>query len=645
MKKTLISIALLTIVGRLIGAHLIGGEMYYTCVGIGSYEITINMYRDCASNGADFDSAFGAFTTGRLTVYEGDQNIRTVDMPSPTIEHIDLTTGNPCLEIPPNLCVEQGVYHFNLQLPISSESYHIVYQRCCRNPTINNLVDPGEVGGTYAVEITPLGQVTCNSSPQFISRPPSVVCVNELLTYDHSATDDDGDIIQYSFCQPFNGGTRSSPAPSPDSPPPWNPLRFLDPYSFDNPIGGDPIVNINEDGVISGIPNQLGQYVVTVCATEFRNGQILSTSRREYQFNVNECISVLEAQIGSATVEDDVFVISKCGDNLIEFADQSFPQDNIETYYWELPICNTDTLQWDEPYTILSLPKDGIYNGFFVANPNTQCSDTAYFKIIITPLSDPYFDYDFDRCQIGNISFNNSLLKPSVTDIKWDFGDGNSSILENPNHTYSSPGSFPVTLTYIDSLGCSESYIDIIRYYPLPNKWEIKLDSMTDTKCPPVDLFFSIDSDFLTDEYDVNWSTGDGGRGSGYQYTHTYQVSGTYDVSVDIESPSGCMDSKSYPAFVDLPFGFYVPNIFSPDAYDVDNREFCLSVLCDLNEYEIKIYDNRGNIVWRSTDVNACWDGYFNGNRAEVGVYVYRIDYHDKFSVPRRKFGDITLLY
>ncbi len=646
MRKLAIALVLIvSVVYQGMSAHIIGGDMHYTCVGVGSYDITINIYRDCNGSGADFDSSPGAFTVGRLTIYQGDQFFDSVNMPQPSVTQIDLTTGNPCLGVPPDLCAEQGVYEFNVNLPVSSESYYIVYQRCCRNPTINNIVDPGDVGATYSVEMTPLAQATCNSSPRFNTLPPSVICVDELLEYDHSATDIDGDFIAYSFCEPVNGGTSNNPAPTPDLPPPWNPIQFQTPYSFDNPMLGNPQVTIDNTGLLSGVPEINGQFVVSICAEEFRNGQLLSTTRREYQFNVTTCIPFLNAQIQSTEIIDDVFIISDCGDLEIEFNDLSFPPDNVDSYYWELPVSLTDTLRWEDSNSIITLPEPGVFNGLFVVNPFTQCSDTAEFRVIITPPSSPFYDQSFERCDLGDIAFENSFVNPSVSTVEWAFGDGQTSTIEDPFHTYDLPGAYEVSLTYTDSLGCDEVYLDTIRYYPIPEEWDIELDSMTDATCPPVDLFFSVKSDFLTDEYDVTWRTGDGGTGNGYNYTHTYEVAGIYDVGVDIESPTGCMDSRNYPAFVDLPFGFFVPNIFSPDAFDEANQSFCIDLFCELREYEIRVYDNNGNITFQSTDVNACWDGFFDGVRAEVGVYVYRIDFLDKFGVARSQFGDVTLIY
>ena len=40
---------------------------------------------------------------------------------------------------------------------------------------------------------------------------------------------------------------------------------------------------------------------------------------------------------------------------------------------------------------------------------------------------------------------------------EWDFGDGNSSTLQNPVHVYSSSGSYTVNLTITNTLGSNSS--------------------------------------------------------------------------------------------------------------------------------------------------------------------------------------------
>ena len=125
---------------------------------------------------------------------------------NPVIENIPIAESNPCIVPPSGICVESGVYTWTDNLPVINESYTLSYQRCCRNNTISNLINPGDVGSTYTIEITPSAQASCNSSPVFENLPPIVICSNQELEFDFSATDSDGDILVYSLCTPLVGG-------------------------------------------------------------------------------------------------------------------------------------------------------------------------------------------------------------------------------------------------------------------------------------------------------------------------------------------------------------------------------------------------------------------------------------------------------
>ncbi len=627
------------------GGHIIGGELYYSCDGQENFSFTMNLYRDCAGTGAQFDSTPGS-TTGRVTIYRGSSTdvFQSIILPAPEVTEVDLTTGNPCLNAPSNLCLQQGVYFFNAVLPLSDEPYHVVYQRCCRNPTINNLVDPGDAGGTYAVEITPYAQEVCNSSPRFIGLPPPVICLDELLNYDHSAFDIDGDSLVYEFCTPYGGGTSQSPVPNPSLPPPWNPLTFATPYSFDNPMGGLPRVDLNEDGMIEGIPSIGGQFVVTVCASEYRDGVLLSTIRREFQFNVTDCIPFIQAQIVSDALEFDTYILQSCNDLDIMFNDISFPSQNIESYSWEVLMSEDSLFEWNIPNNLVTFPSPGDYNGLLIINPDSQCSDTANFKVVITPEMLPGFTKEADICEESEIEFSPLLLPPTVESLSWSFGNGLTSVETTPIVQFEEPGNYIIDLDFIDTIGCQETYTDTLAYFPIDENWSIALDSTTDLTCPPVDFFFTIDSDFITDAYTVDWNTGDNTTGEGYDYQHRYNRAGVFDVNVTILSPTGCQDSKNYPAFVDLPFGLFIPNIFMPDAPGV-NGNFCIQSLCPLTNFDLKVFDRYGNIVFESVDRDACWDGYIDGRLAQAGVYAYALKYNDEFAEENYIGGDITIVY
>ena len=130
--------------------HIIGGEITYeylgeTAIGV-RYRFTMKIYRDCNGGGAPFDNQ------AKIAIYRGTYNnnvlVTNFSTTAPVITR--LTPIPPeCISSIPNVCVEQGVYTFERVLPLTNQSYFIVYQRCCRNNTINNIVDPGDVGATY----------------------------------------------------------------------------------------------------------------------------------------------------------------------------------------------------------------------------------------------------------------------------------------------------------------------------------------------------------------------------------------------------------------------------------------------------------------------------------------------------------------
>lgn len=91
-----------------------------------------------------------------------------------------------------------------------------------------------------------------------------------------------------------------------------------------------------------------------------------------------------------------------------------------------------------------------------------------------------------------------------------------------------------------------------------------------------------------------------------------------------------------------------IPNIFSPNKDNV-NDCFDLNILQDiqLSEFNVRIFDRWGNLVFVTDDPQECWDGNFQNNEMVPGVYVYVID----LSIIQcngikeiRKIGDVTLI-
>jgi hypothetical protein len=192
-------------------AHLVGGEIFYECLGNDQYRITLKVYRDCYTvTGADFDNP------ANIAVYDDAGNlIENLTAPFTGSQQLPVIINNPCLQAPPNVCVEEAIYTVTTTLPFISGGYHIAYQRCCRNPTILNLIAPDDLGSTYYVRVPELALNSCNSSPSFNSFPPLALCIGDQLIFDHSATDAEGDMLVYTLCTPYHGGSSTNPQPVP----------------------------------------------------------------------------------------------------------------------------------------------------------------------------------------------------------------------------------------------------------------------------------------------------------------------------------------------------------------------------------------------------------------------------------------------
>ncbi len=567
MKQIFTIILLLLAVLFVEARHIIGGEITYECLGdvngVRRYRFTMRVYRDCYSGGAPFDGQNGGGANigvyrcgvnqdcGDLTQFNA---LTTLQAPLRSVRSVDPPNFS-CLELPRNVCVEEGLYQFELSLPIVDESYHIVYQRCCRNETISNITAPGDAGATYSVEITPTAQQLCNSSPTFNQFPPIVICVDQPLEFDHSATDSDGDQLVYSFCAPQLGGgkfgTPENPGdagacngviPSPPCPPPFDEVRFVAPtYNFLRPLGGQPQVTINTNtGVITGTPNQLGQFVVGVCVQEYRDGVLLSELKRDFQFNVTNCQPTVIADIQKdSIIGGKQYLVNSCGNNTIRFINESYQRQFIDTYSWQFDIeGEIETFSaWD---AVVTFPDTGRYQGILVLNPNTECGDTANIFVNIYPEITADFEFEYDTCIAGPVAFTDLSVSGAGDIVKWnwEFGDGNASSSQNPEHTYGIPGNLPVTLSATDINRCTDEITKTVNYFPVPGLIVVAPSEFTG--CVPADIFFDNLSTPIDETYDIRWDFGDGDTGSDISPTHEYDEVGTFTVAVEITSPIGC---------------------------------------------------------------------------------------------------------
>jgi len=137
-----------------------------------------------------------------------------------------------------------------------------------------------------------------------------------------------------------------------------------------------------------------------------------------------------------------------------------------------------------------------------------------------------------------NVSFQRSCIE-NETGVLWSFGDGNTSIEDNPNHTYAEPGVYTVRLTIQDNAGhvrtvTKNAFVNVTKPVPAPlaqfscNKTEGSV---------PCTIRCTDQSYGEVSEW--KWDFGDGTYADTQDVIHTYNAPGTYVLSLWVKGTGG----------------------------------------------------------------------------------------------------------
>jgi gliding motility-associated-like protein len=366
-------------------SHIVGGELSYKYIskannGDVTYSVTLSLYLDCkngtpTSIASDASAFFNVFDAKTGTLIKS--LCKTVTRQNPIRVSAN---AYKCIKNSPDVCVDMYLYTTTMVLPKRTNGYIITFERCCRNDIIVNITNPGATGATYWTEIKPESTIGQNSSPTFTYRPPIFLCLNAPFTFNHSATDEDGDSLVYELFTPYLGASANRSKPDYNSAfngAPVFPLNnnrlvsWRSPYSVNDEMGGNPILEVDANtGRLTITPDQNGQFVIGIKVKEYRKGVLIGETKRDYQFNVDNCVFDVVS----------VFYTSKtnCTNKGVSFTNQS---SGALDYKWNFGDFTTasDTSHLVSPTYVYSKP--GTYKVMLIAK-NLVCIDT--FDYIIT---------------------------------------------------------------------------------------------------------------------------------------------------------------------------------------------------------------------------------------------------------------------
>ncbi len=232
---------------------------------------------------------------------------------------------------------------------------------------------------------------------------------------------------------------------------------------------------------------------------------------------------------------------SGCAPLSVSFVDQS--SSNSQTWSWNFPGGNPSTSSLQFPSVSYNTP--GSYTvALTVTNPAGGDNETKTNYIVVgsTPT------VDFTSVVNGNTAnFTSNVTNPAgsgTISYSWDFGDGNTSTLANPSHTYSAGGSYSVKLTVTNTCGNAFKVHPVTILVP-----PVAGFTATNTSgCSPLTVNFTSTSTGAN-SYAWTFPGGTPSSSTAQNPTVVYTTAGIYDVTLVVTNPAGS-NTLTQPGYV-----------------------------------------------------------------------------------------------
>ncbi|MBS1564428.1 MAG: PKD domain-containing protein [Bacteroidetes bacterium] len=233
--------------------------------------------------------------------------------------------------------------------------------------------------------------------------------------------------------------------------------------------------------------------------------------------------------------------LNGCAPLFVSFHDQS--TGNPVAWKWDLGNGTVSYLQnpsatYFNPgkYTIKLVVRNA-------ANKADSVIKTNY--VTVNALPKPLFKVsDTTGCYPLSIQFTDQSIAQEGTIVKWewDLGDGTVSSAQNPQHIYTAPGFYNVTLRVTNSTGCVTT-LSKQQYIKINDGVKASFNFNNTNLCKPPSLVNFTNTSTGTGTLNYQWSFGDGNTSTFINPANTYLLSGQYSAKLIVTNDKGCTDT------------------------------------------------------------------------------------------------------
>jgi len=311
-------------------------------------------------------------------------------------------------------------------------------------------------------------------------------------------------------------------------------------------------------------------------------------------------------------------------DNSFNF-DGSMTGPNFTTYLWNFGPNASIPSSTNLDVTGVVFDTFGTFPITLTASFNS-CTESVTHSIFI--FREPTLNFRVEpgpRCVPALVQFTDLSVADSPISYFWEFGDGGTSTLQNPSHLYTTVGTYSVSLNITTAEGCIDTLFmlqqDLVTIHPSPTSL-FDVDPIQTDICH-AEITFSDQSSGASSIF--YWFDDSTYFSNEANLIYNYTTSGWHRPMQVATNEFGCSDTSYKELYIE-PFIIYIPNTFTPDGNEFNNdfnAKFALEVL----DWEFKIYNRWGELLYTTTDPLYGWDGTYKGKLVQEGVYAYVLRY------------------
>ncbi|HXI33126.1 MAG TPA: PKD domain-containing protein [Gemmatimonadales bacterium] len=240
---------------------------------------------------------------------------------------------------------------------------------------------------------------------------------------------------------------------------------------------------------------------------------------------------------------------SSCTNLACNFTNQSSdPDGSIASNSWNFGDGQTSTTASPSH----TYGAGGTYTVTLTVTDNQGATNSVSHSVTVTAPNQPPVASFTKSCTNLACSFTSTSSDPdgSITAYSWTFGDGGTSTVQNPSHTYGAAGTYTVTLRVTDNQGATNTTSQSVTV-TAPNQPPVAAfsSSCSGDTC----TFTNTSSDPDGSIASSSWTFGDGQTSNAASPSHTYTTSGTYTVQLTVTDNQGATNSVSHSVTVNQP--------------------------------------------------------------------------------------------